>query len=109
MLILYCLVRVKAWESGKLLVTHQTKTENAAEPSRPLKFRIRLPSEIGASTTQAIITLHGQLYIRAPIKGAARQNEGIQVPQGESAVQALPSETLEQDTKPGSPGIPSQT
>lgn len=82
---------------------HLVKTGSSPLSTINTAFRIRLPTSINAPATQAIITLHQQLYLRVPIKGDLKMPKNGAIPPGESAVQALPSETLEQEVDP-SPG-----
>ena len=94
------MLRVKAWETGKVMATHEPKPGSL---SKTLRYKIALPSEINARGVEAIITLQGQLYMRAPTRGLPPPSPHILA--GESAVVApLQSETLDQELEHPSNG-----
>lgn len=59
-------VCVKAWNNGKVVIRAQPRDPAAAQlwGVRPLDTTIQLPGPVRADSAQALMTLHGQLYVR---------------------------------------------
>jgi hypothetical protein len=66
-------VKIRAWNEGKLLVRAAPKSPSAAAAGggggggwgrRPVEKTILLPGPIDATSAQALMTVHGQLYVR---------------------------------------------
>ena len=59
-------VSVTAWNSGRLLITAMPRDPRAATlwGIEPIRREIQLPRGVRADSAQALMTLHGQLYVR---------------------------------------------
>jgi hypothetical protein len=74
-------VRIRAWDEGRLLIRAAPRDAQAAAlwGVQPVERNIALPGRIRANSAQALMTLHGQLYVRvndaAPI-GTAEETVG---------------------------------
>lgn len=59
-------ISVKCWDSGKLLIRATPKDPAMAAMwgVTPMEKVVQLPRAVQASSAQALLTLHGQLYLR---------------------------------------------
>eukprot|EP00897_Mesotaenium_endlicherianum_P005267 jgi/Mesen1/4769/ME000242S03942 len=60
-------VRVQCEGGGKLVIAGEPEQPDNPWGVTPFKKVILLPSSINAHETSAVVTLHGQLYVRAPL------------------------------------------
>lgn len=59
-------IKIKCWDDGRLLIKASPKDERNAQlwNIHPIERHIKLPGTVNARSAQALMTLHGQLYIR---------------------------------------------
>ncbi|GJP55567.1 hypothetical protein CLOM_g14523 [Closterium sp. NIES-68] len=60
-------VRVQCEPAGKLVIAGEPEQPDNPWGVTPFKKVILLPAAINANQTSAVVTLHGQLYVRAPL------------------------------------------
>ncbi|CAI5534890.1 unnamed protein product [Closterium sp. Naga37s-1] len=65
------LVRVQCEPAGKLVIAGEPEQPDNPWGVTPFKKVILLPAAINANQTSAVVTLHGQLYVRAPLANPA--------------------------------------
>ncbi|AQL04922.1 AT-rich interactive domain-containing protein 3 [Zea mays] len=61
-------VHVQSDPAGRLIVTGEPEQLDNPWGVTPFKKVIRLPSRIDPHQTSAVVTLHGQLFVRAPFE-----------------------------------------
>ncbi|CAI7797777.1 unnamed protein product [Closterium sp. NIES-54] len=64
-------VRVQCEPAGKLVIAGEPEQPDNPWGVTPFKKVILLPAAINANQTSAVVTLHGQLYVRAPLANPA--------------------------------------
>lgn len=91
---------MQCWDSGKLLVSGQPSNEAEANAwgMRAIRHKIRLPRRVHARSAQALLTLHGQLYIRVFCEPAAAE------PEAGDAAAAKSMENLPKENQPEATG-----
>ncbi len=59
-------VSIKAWDDGRMQIRAQPKEPRAGAlwGLKPIERLIQLPHAINAASAQALMTLHGQLFVR---------------------------------------------
>ncbi|CAN1805150.1 AT-rich interactive domain-containing protein 5 [Linum perenne] len=61
-------VRVQSDPAGRLIITGQPEQLENPWGVTPFKKVVSLPSRIDSLQTSAVVTLHGQLFIRVPFE-----------------------------------------
>ncbi|KAG6755501.1 hypothetical protein POTOM_041332 [Populus tomentosa] len=61
-----CLVRVQSDPAGRVVISGEPEHEDNPWGVAPFKKVVSLPSRIDPHQTTAVVTLHGQLYVRVP-------------------------------------------